>query len=73
MELRETTILVFDAPAVGAHLIQVDQSIALELPLKIDVWCDEAGSIWLSFVKSDVMAAPYVVAKHPIVHNCRNY
>lgn len=67
MDLRETTILVFGAPAVGTHLMQVDQSIALELPLKIGVWCDEAGSTWLGFVKSEELAAPYGMAKHPII------
>ena len=67
MDLRETTILVFGAPSVGTHLMQVDQSIVLELPLKIGVWCDEAGSIWLGFVKSQKLAAPYGMENHPII------
>lgn len=69
MELRETSVLVFGAPSIGTHLMQVDQSIALELPLRIAVWCDEAGSTLLGFVKSEEMASSYGVAKHPIVKN----
>ena len=49
LDLRPTTVLVFGAPQVGTALMVADQSTALELPLKIAVWEDAAGSTWLAF------------------------
>ena len=49
LDLRPTTVLVFGAPQVGTALMVTNQSTALELPLKIAVWEDAAGSTWLAF------------------------
>ena len=35
LELRPTTVLVFGAPKVGTGLMQADQSIALNSPLRL--------------------------------------
>mgnify|MGYP003821141741 CR=1 FL=1 len=59
LELRPTTVLVFGSPKVGTGLMQLDQSISLELPLKISVWEDEAGSTWLAFPRMDTVGAAY--------------
>lgn len=67
LKLRPTTVLVFGAPKVGTVLMQADQSIALELPLKIAVWEDETGSTWLSFPKMKPVAETYGLGDHPIV------
>lgn len=69
LELRPTTVLVFGAPKVGTGLMQADQSIALELPLKIAVWEDEAGSTWLAFPKMKQVAGEYGLENHPVVGN----
>jgi Uncharacterized conserved protein len=49
LTLRPTTILVFGSPKVGTPLMALDQSLGLDLPLKIAVWEDEAGSTWVGF------------------------
>lgn len=67
LTLRPTTVLVFGAPKVGTGLMQADQSISLELPLRISVWEDEAGSIWLAFPNIARMAAEYGLENHPAV------
>ena len=64
-----TTVLVFGAPKVGTGLMQADQSIALELPLKIAVWEDEAGSTWLAFPKMKPVAEEYSLGDHPVIGN----
>ncbi|MDC7286458.1 serine hydrolase [Blautia schinkii] len=69
LELRPTTVLVFGAPKVGTGLMQADQSIALELPLRIAVWEDEAGSTWLAFPKMKQMALEYGLLNHPVIGN----
>lgn len=47
--------------------MQADQSISLELPLRISVWEDEAGSTWLAFPYITQMASEYGLAAHVAV------
>lgn len=65
--LRPTCVVVFGSPMVGTKLMQEDQSISLELPLRISIWEDEAGSTWLAFRKIKAMAADYDLDQHPVV------
>lgn len=67
--LRPTTVLVFGSPKVGTGLMQLDQSISVELPLRISVWEDEAGSTWLAFPRLQRMAAEYGLDTQPVIHN----
>ena len=67
LSLRPTTVLVFGSPKVGTGLMQEDQSISLELPLRISVWEDEAGSTWLAFPKIAKTADEYGLAHHPVI------
>lgn len=59
LELRPTTVLVFGSPKVGTQLMQLDQSISLELPLHISVWQDADGSTWLAFKRLSRIAEDY--------------
>lgn len=67
LELRPTTVLVFGSPKVGTGLMQADQSISLELPLRISVWEDEPGSTWIAFPRLKLMAAGYGLENHPVI------
>ena len=67
LSLRPTTVLVFGSPKVGTGLMQEDQSISLELPLRISVWEDEAGSTWLAFPRIAKTADEYGLAHHPVI------
>lgn len=59
LTLRPTTVLVFGSPNVGTGLMQADQSISLELPLRISIWEDETGSVWLGFLQMKEIASAY--------------
>jgi uncharacterized protein (DUF302 family) len=49
MSMRPTKLLIFGDPKSGTPLMLAAPSIALDLPLKILVWEDEAGKVWLSY------------------------
>ncbi len=49
LELRPTEVLVFGNPAVGTHLMLSRQSIALDLPLRVAVWEEADGSVWVGY------------------------
>lgn len=48
LSLRPTTVLVFGSPQVGTLLMQENQSIALDLPLKLLVWEDAERNVWIT-------------------------
>ena len=49
MALRPTEVLMFGNPRAGTPLMQADQTIGIDLPLKLLVWEDEAGRVWISY------------------------
>ena len=59
LELRPTRVIVFGSPAVGTDLMQADQSISLELPLRISVWEDAKGSVWVAFPRMGKLMVAY--------------
>jgi uncharacterized protein (DUF302 family) len=49
LPLRATDLLIFGNAKGGTPLMQAAQSIGIDLPLKVLVWQDEAGSTWISY------------------------
>lgn len=67
LELRDTTVIVFGDPSVGTKLMQENQLIAIELPLKILVWQNEKNLTMVGFIKPAYMADKYGMGKNPII------
>ena len=49
MNLSPTQVLVFGNPRVGTPLMTCSHTIAIDLPQKMLVWEDVAGSVWLGY------------------------
>jgi uncharacterized protein (DUF302 family) len=49
MKMRPTKLLIFGNPKAGTPLMQASPSIAIDLPLKILIWQDAAGKVWVSY------------------------
>ena len=49
LELRPTQLLIFGNPRAGTPLMVAAPRSAIDLPLKILVWQDDAGQVWLSY------------------------
>jgi uncharacterized protein (DUF302 family) len=49
MMLRPTMLLVFGNAAAGTPVMQADQRVGLDLPLKALIWEDEAQKVWLTY------------------------
>src|SRR6476620_5578992 len=47
--LRPTELLIFGSAKAGTPLMQANQEIGIDLPLKALVWEDAAGKTWLSY------------------------
>jgi uncharacterized protein (DUF302 family) len=49
MKMRPTKLLVFGNPKAGTPLMLAAPSSAIDLPLKILVWEDGRGKVWVSY------------------------
>jgi uncharacterized protein (DUF302 family) len=49
LPLRPTELIIFGNPKAGTPLMQSNQTIGIDLPLKALVWEDANGKAWLSY------------------------
>src|SRR3984885_10807902 len=49
MKMPPTKLLIFGSPKGGTPLMLASPTIALDLPLKILVWEDDQGKVWVSY------------------------
>ena len=61
MKMRPTKLLIFGSPKAGTPLMQASPSVAIDLPLKILIWEDEQGKVWVSY-----NSAAYLQERHGI-------
>ena len=56
LTLRPTEVIIFGNPRGGTPLMQANQTIGIDLPLKVLVWQDAAGDTWVSYNEPDWLA-----------------
>ena len=49
LPLRPTDLLIFGNARGGTPLMQAEQTIGIDLPLKVLVWQDASGATWLTW------------------------
>jgi uncharacterized protein (DUF302 family) len=59
LALRPTEVLIFGNPKGGTPLMQAEQKIGLDLPLRVLAWEDEAGNASLTYTDLQWLAARY--------------
>jgi len=62
--LRPTRLIVFGNPKIGTPIMQESAKIALELPVKILVWRDEAGVVKISYNDPAFLAERFKLTKN---------
>ncbi len=67
LALRPTQVLIFGNPQAGTPLMQSRQTIGLDLPLRVLIWEDEAGKVWLTYHPVEVLAQRHNLADHEAV------
>jgi uncharacterized protein (DUF302 family) len=61
MQMRPTKLLIFGNPKAGTPLMVASPEIAIDLPLKILVWEDNNGKVWISY-----NSPAYLQARHKL-------
>jgi uncharacterized protein (DUF302 family) len=49
LPLRPTEALIYGNAKGGTPLMQIDQTLGIDLPLKALIWQDESGKNWVSY------------------------
>ncbi len=49
MKMRPTRLLIFGSPKAGTPVMLAAPSIAIDFPLKILIWEDSHGKVWVSY------------------------
>jgi len=64
LSLRPTQVLIFGNPRAGTPLMQSQQTIGLDLPLRVLVWEDGEGKVWLTYRRPELLAQRHHVTGH---------
>jgi uncharacterized protein (DUF302 family) len=72
LALRPTDLLVFGNPTGGTPLMQAQQTMGIDLPLKALVWQDEDGKTWLGYNDPSWLVARHSVKNDKVVGAMRD-
>ena len=64
IEMRPTKLLIFGSPKAGTPLMLAAPTIAIDLPLKLLVWEDASGQVWISYNTPE-----YLQKRHALPQN----
>jgi uncharacterized protein (DUF302 family) len=56
LSLRPTEVILFGNPRGGTPLMQANQTIGIDLPLKALIWQDASDKTWVSYNEPDWLA-----------------
>ena len=62
LPLRPTELIIFGNPKGGTPLMQFQQTMGIDLPLKALAWEDQAGKVWVSYNDPAWLAARHGTA-----------
>ena len=63
MKMRPTKLLIFGSSRAGTPVMLAAPSIAIDLPLKILIWEDGQGKVWISYNSPE-----YLQERHGVPH-----
>ncbi len=55
LKMRPTELLIFGSPKAGTPLMVAAPTLAIDLPLKMLVWEDADGKVWVSYNSPDYL------------------
>jgi uncharacterized protein (DUF302 family) len=71
-ELRPTVVLIFGNPNIGTLLMQSRQTAAIDLPLKLLAWEDDAGQVWIAYNDPGYLVKRHAITdRTPVVEKMR--
>ena len=59
MKMRPTKLLIFGNPKAGTPLMLAAPTVAIDLPLKILIWEDSDGKVWVTYNSPEFLRERY--------------
>ena len=69
MQMNDAEVLIFGNPKGGTVIMKKDPAASLDLPLRVAVYKDNEGKVWLSYHNPQDLKASYDVAGVPVLDN----
>jgi uncharacterized protein (DUF302 family) len=68
LELRPTELLIFGNPKMGTPLMQSNQTMGIDLPMKALAWQDASGQVWITYNDPSRLAKRHSITSNaPII------
>ena len=64
LEMPPAEVIMFGNPKLGTPLMLANPEVANDLPMKMLVWQDKAGKVWVGYVAAEILKA-----RHALVGN----
>ena len=61
LELRPTEVLLFGNPKLGTPLMQTNRHVAIDLPMRVLVWEDDGGKVWIGYTPPSTLKTRYKI------------
>lgn len=65
LTMQPAHVLILGNPKAGTPLMVASPLLALDLPLKVLVWQDQAGHVWVSYTNPDYLARRFSIPDAP--------
>ena len=65
LEMSPMVLILFGSPKVGTPLMQQHPSLAIDLPLKVLLWEDSDGWVWVSYNSSEYLQQRHGLEESP--------
>jgi len=67
LEMAPTELLIFGNPKMGTPLMLSNRQMAIDLPMKALAWRDEAGKVWLGYIRPEVLKTRHAISDRDAV------
>ena len=71
-EMLPTQLLLFGNPAMGSKLMSSRRTVGLDLPIKVLIWEEPDGKVWIAYNDPAYLAARHGIAdRDPVLEKMR--
>lgn len=67
LEMQEATVLLFGNPKMGTPLMKSSITVGIDLPMKLLVWKDADGKVWMGYNDPAYLASRHGITDQPEV------
>ena len=61
LDLPPTEVIMFGNPKLGTPLMQSERTAGLDLPMKVLIWQDAKGKVWVGYLSPAQLKARYAI------------